>query len=727
MLQLRLVWAAVIVGLTFSEEIFSLSQLTPSQFNLALCKLMGFSNWQVDAAAITCELNLELMEKFDDFKFVTGRMLEQALAQSDLSNVEYNYPTTFAHSNQSVLASILNRLDPIVLSPEVALACDNLPLNQNRLSVKAALLWPEVCEVYRQKFQERIKQEQAAAKEAAEKEVAEKEAAEKEAAAKAAADAASADAAPADAASAEAAPAEPTAAPQEQNEVQPALEAAAQEASEAETPEEAPEQDAVTEESAATDEIPCDVVVEDPILEEIQAQLVAQHRYQGRKVKLHFIMGWDGNDASMLWSLNTIHYQSGIVDSGLTDVLRDVFVYEWFDKQSADFKAALGAQSCDLDALYQSLELSDIVFLPDGKSVLWYRLTKPLLGPTVEGFGVDIDPPFKHNYAIGVKHVFMGKLEDYPTINLYRTMLSHEGLKSVVTGCHFTPPDNISPFSLEETTQQMTFINDAYLIFDLPLKLTPGSKHKIKNIEVLVRYNEAEFDLDAITARLKQLQEQDLADIEQLNADIVSTIAEPIIAMKNQQEEKRRAKDPEYATYTFKDPIHRNEFTLKQFMQQYALTMDRIIINDHEFKFLFPTSLFAFSDKDDDKFQEDNKTLGLVHADAIVVTLVQQDSGLDFSSIDLVDCVQIPFGMHQNQDIATYNGHSLRDLLVDLNTPLDPQWQEWLNQIRSKVMELRAKASAPSIYDEVRARAREKTIKTRERRRQERKKKNKKK
>ena len=83
--------------------------------------------------------------------------------------------------------------------------------------------------------------------------------------------------------------------------------------------------------------------------------------------------------------------------------------------------------------------------------------------------------------------------------------------------------------------------------------------------------------------------------------------------------------------------------------------------------------------------------------------------------------------MHQNQDIATYSGHILRDLLVDLNTPLNPQWQEWLNQIRSKVMELRAKASAPSIYDEVRARAREKTIKTRERRRQERKKKNKKK
>ena len=693
-----------------------MSQLTPSQFNLALCKLMGFSNWQVDAAAITCELNLELMEKFDDFKFVTGRMLEQALSQSDLSTLEYNYPTTFAHSNQSVLASILNRLDPIALSPELALACDNLPLNQGRLSVKATLLWPEVCEVYRQKYQERIKQEQAAAKEAAEKEAAEKEAADKEAAEKA---------------STEAAPAESTAAPQDQAEpqVEAAAEEAAEEAPDAEAPD-ATEQAAKAEastEAAAEEEAPRDVVVEDPILAEIQAQLVAQHRYQGRKVKLHFISGWDGNDASMLWSLNTIHYQFGIVDSGLTDVLRDVFVYEWFDKKSAEFKAALGAQACDLDALYQSLELSDIVFLPDGKSVLWYRLTKPLLGPTVEGFGVDIDPPFKHNYAIGVKHVFMGKLEDYQTINLYRAMLSHEGLKSVVTGCHFTPADNISPFSLEETTQQMTFINDAYLIFDLPLKLNPGSKQKIKSIEVLMRYNESDFDLDAITARLKQLQEQDLADIEQLNADIVSTIAEPIIAMKNQQEEKRRAKDPEYATYTFKDPIHRNEFTLKQFMQQYALTMDRIIINDHEFKFLLPTSLFAFSDKDDDKFQEDNRTLGLVHADAIVVTLVQQDSGLDFSSIDLVDCVQIPFGMHQNQDIATYSGHSLRDLLVDLNTPLNPQWQEWLNQIRSKVMELRARASAPSIYDEVRARAREKTIKTRERRRQERKKKNKKK
>lgn len=680
-------------GHHLAEEIFSLSQLTPAQLSLALCKLMGLSHWQVnsDGAAITCELNLELMEKYGDFKFVTGSMLEQALSDDDLSTLEYRYPTTWMNRFQAVLVNPLNRNDLIALSPELIAALEKSPLTSGLNTIKSTDLWPQLYEAYVRKQKERALQ--------AKEELAAQQAEAKALAEQVQADNAAAEAAPA----APAAPVEPAA---------------------TETPVAAPEEGNAEAAEAAEAEELGDVVVDDPVLQEMQAELAAQHRYQGRKLKLHFIRGWDGKDASMLWTYSIMQYQLGVVDDGITDVMRDVIVYEWLDKQSADFKASLGAGACDLERLYQSLELSDIVFLPDGKAVLWYRLKEPLI-PGVEGFGVDIDPPFKRNYATGIKHVYMGKLEEHPTLVLYQAMLRHEGLKSIVTGVHYTPADNISPFSLEETSQQMTFINDAYLIFDLPLQVNSTKPSgKLKSIEVLVRYPEGGLNLDEVTARLKQLQEQDLADIEQLNVDIVNTIAEPIIAMKNQQEAKRRAHDPEYASYVFKDPIHRSEFTQARLMRQYPLTIERLILNDHELKFLFPTSLFAFSDKEDDKFQEHNNSLGLIHADAIVVTLTQEGSGLDFSSIDLADCVQIPFGMHQNQDVIAFDDQALTELLSALNTPVGADYHELIAAGRRKVREQRAAAAS---VNQVGQRAREKTKQTRERLRQARKKKNKKK
>lgn len=679
-----------------TEEIFSLNQLTASQLNLALCQLMGLDHWQVNSerAEITCELNLELMEKYGDFKFVTGSMLEQALQGADLTQLDYRYPTVFGAKVQSAVVNPLDHLDKIILSPELSLALENSSLSSSMGGIKSALLWPELYERYKQKLKARRQAEAAQAE--AQKAQQEQEQAPEQAPAEMQAPGA----APTESAgAAESAVGSDTAAAAAPADAGTAPEGAAEAAAE-----------------------PSDVACEDPILQEIKDELAAKHRYQGRKVKLHFIAGWDGSAASMLWAYTIIRNQMGIVDDGLTDMLRDVIVYEWFERQSQELKASLAG---DLDTLYQSLELSDIVFLPDGKSVLWYRLTQPLLGE-VEGFGLDIDPPYKRNYAIGLKHVYMGKLSDHPTLKLYQAMLAHEGLKSVVTGVHYTPNDNISPFSLEETSQQMTFINDAYLIFDLPLKTT--AKSQLKSLEVLVRLPESEQpNLDEVTARLKQLQEQDLSDFDQLNADIVSTIAEPIIAMKNQQEQKRCAKDPEYAGYTFKDPMHRNEFTYNRLMRQYPLNIERVVLSDNELKFLIPTSLFAFTDKEDDKFQEHNDTLGLVHADAIVVTLIQQGSGLDFSSIDLADCVQIPFGMHQNQDASFYEDNALRELLVDLSKELPVDWIDWLNDARVTLKEHTTKEAAPNPLADLRKRANDKAMKTRERLRQARKNKKKKK
>lgn len=677
-----------------TEEIFSLNQLTASQLNLALCQLMGLDHWQVNSerAEITCELNLELMEKYGDFKFVTGSMLEQALQGADLTQLDYRYPTVFGAKVQSAVVNPLDRLDKIILSPELALALENSSLSSSMGGIKSALLWPELYERYKQKLKARRQAEaaQAEAQKAQQEQAPEQAPAEMQAPGAAPTESAgAAESAVGSDTAAAAAPADAGTAPEG------AAEAAAE---------------------------PSDVACEDPILQEIKDELAAKHRYQGRKVKLHFIAGWDGSAASMLWAYTIIRNQMGIVDDGLTDMLRDVIVYEWFERQSQELKASLAG---DLDTLYQSLELSDIVFLPDGKSVLWYRLTQPLLGE-LEGFGLDIDPPYKRNYAIGLKHVYMGKLSDHPTLKLYQAMLAHEGLKSVVTGVHYTPNDNISPFSLEETSQQMTFINDAYLIFDLPLKTS--AKSQLKSLEVLVRLPESELpNLDEVTARLKQLQEQDLSDFDQLNADIVSTIAEPIIAMKNQQEQKRCAKDPEYAGYTFKDPMHRNEFTYNRLMRQYPLNIERVVLSDNELKFLIPTSLFAFTDKEDDKFQEHNDTLGLVHADAIVVTLIQQGSGLDFSSIDLADCVQIPFGMHQNQDASFYEDNALCELLVDLGKELPVDWIDWLNDARVTLKEHTTKEAAPNPLADLRKRAKDKAMKTRERLRQARKNKKKKK
>ena len=84
----------------------------------------------------------------------------------------------------------------------------------------------------------------------------------------------------------------------------------------------------------------------------------------------------------------------------------------------------------------------------------------------------------------------------------------------------------------------------------------------------------------------------------------------------------------------------------------------------------------------DDRYQGEGASLGIVHADAIVVSLELNGEGYDFSGIDLADCVQIPFGAHQNHDVDSYPEQGLSTLFSDLESPLPEGWKEsWVQTV----------------------------------------------
>ncbi len=160
--------------------------------------------------------------------------------------------------------------------------------------------------------------------------------------------------------------------------------------------------------------------------------------------------------------------------------------------------------------------------------------------------------------------------------------------------------------------------------------------------------------------------------------------------MKNEQEKRRRNRDPEYADYTFKDSMLPSDITVPRLLRNYKLNIERIIIDDeNSLRFMIPTNLFAFSDKADDQFVEVTDTLGLVHADAIVVTLSVNGDGLDITSIDLADCVQIPYGSHKSAEIKAYASDIADSLMADINNALPEGWKESWQEANAKAAESR--------------------------------------
>lgn len=625
-----------------------MSQLSSSQIDRALCKIQGFNNFKrMSAQELSCVLDLELLEKFSDFSFVSGTMLRYAVEHDGVSELKYEGIESPLAKMQLTMDMPLSPLDKIIVDEDISLLCrESHTVN----SIKTEYLLPDFYKFVQEKQEALREQEKADAETLRQERL--KAKAERKAALKnkkgkkAATDADAADAAAEESADKTALDANATAAQVAAN--------------------------------AAT-------AKEQSWSIEYQAECAAKHRYAGRKVQLHLFEDWQHNASSLLWSITLLqHHFMMDEDDGLPDVLRDVIVYEWVDKRSEQERLALGMgetlAKMSSEELYECLRLSDVVLLPDGKVVMWYSLDAkgPIADQGVEGFGVDIDPPFMQNYATGIKHVFAGSLDQHPTVQWYRQMLASKELQDVVQSVHYSPCDNISPYSEDETAPEMLFINNGYLIF--VMELTPEVNHvpEKKTIEVLVKEQKGRT-LESVVEQLKSLKNENFSDFEGLVTDIVDLITDPLVEMKNDQEAKRRARDEEYQSYTFKDPINRSEFTKAKLMRNFPLTIDRVVLSseeEKEVKFILQSDLFAYKDADDDRYQGENNSLGMVHADAIVVSLGLNGDGYDFNAIDLADCVQIPFGAHKNADAEAYQEKGLTDLLSDLDEPLPEGWQE---------------------------------------------------
>lgn len=605
-----------------------MSNLSVSQIERAICKVMGYEDFQHDVEhhEVTFKLNLELMEKYVDFKYLSGNMFTYALTNNELGDLVFDTPQAPNRPYQYLCSNPLDYMDKIVVSDDLAAF-----LHLNKVSVSnnsTQVIMPKLFE----SMEEFKKQEQAKTQALA------KLRKEQKAAAKKAAKAAKKGNAPA-------------------------------QDSKAELPENTELEKASSE--SLKDRINAHVA-------SYKSNLQENHRYQGRSIYIRMIGAKDDDFSSALMTLTIIHNQLQIVDDGITDVMRDVFVYEWFDKlaDKSQFK-----EVADLDELYKALELSNVLIFPDGKSVLWYDIKGNILGDNFSGFGVDVDPPYLSGYAVGIKHVFLGHIEDHPTLKLYQTMLAHEGLNKVAKSVHYCPSDNISPFDAQETSEQMIFINNGYLIFDL--ELSKGDEEKpAKTIEVLVKESD-NINFDELAQILANLKDNELSSFDVLCEDIINIIAQPIVDMKNKQEARRRARDPEYATYIFKDEVLSSNLNVPKLLRNYPLQVERLIKEDDgSLKLLILSRLFAFIDKDDNQFLENEESLGLVHADAIVVTLTREGDGLDVSSIDLADSVQVPYGSHNNNDVSSFKENKLLEVASCKDEGLpegwDKEWQEAL-------------------------------------------------
>ena len=199
--------------------------------------------------------------------------------------------------------------------------------------------------------------------------------------------------------------------------------------------------------------------------------------------------------------------------------------------------------------------------------------------------------------------------------------------------------------------------------------------------------------------------------------------------MKNDHEARRRNKDAEFAGLIFKDGIHRQEFTVEKLRQSYPLKIDRIVItSDEEIKFLINTNLFAYIEKPTGNAANGGDVLSLIHADCIMVTFIQGDNGLELSSIDITDGIQIPYGAHKNEDINLFTDGVLDSLVNDKHNYIDEDWdKEWNEAVaerRQKDQDINDRmAASKQEWLEFRQNSQAKTMKTRARLRKERKKK----
>lgn len=706
-----------------------MSRLLTSQINRAIFRVMGLDKFQLQEFEdhfheITFEWDLELMEKYDDFKYLSEDMFRKAVAQANMHEVDYPYPQPPKVNALPAIDSPLNPNEKIALDlpMNIFFELDKRPINVFKVSGLMPMM-SHFIEEY-----EALERKKQSEKMVAERKQKQAEKAKRKAEAKAA---------KANKVS------QPALSKEELKKAQESANAVAKayeklglnpDGSSAKSNERDTEvsksiasadESAKLNDNAAVNESNVegseDVTEAPSMMDVVCEKMAALHRYTGRKIYIRALPSRSGDLRSIEWCMSCLHQHLIVPENGITDLMRDLIVYKWFNNLEPE-QRALFPHDLSCADLHKSLILSDVIIFHDAKMTLWYALKNNICGSDIQGFGVDIDPPFKRNFAVSIKHIFSGKLADHPTVATYRKMIAHKRLNNVVTDVHYCQNDNLSPSSQEETSEQLSFINDAFMIFDMEINGVQGS------IEVLVK-DQLYDNLDAVAARLKDLKDNDLSDFDGLNSDIIELIAEPIVEMKNDHEARRRNKDAEFAGLIFKDGIHRQEFTVEKLRKSYPLKIDRIVItSDEEIKFLINTNLFAYIEKPSANSANGGDVLSLIHADCIMVTFIQGDNGLELSSIDITDGIQIPYGAHKNEDINLYTDGVLENLVNDKHNYIDEDWdKEWNEAVaerRQKDQDMNDRMVATNQeWLEFRQNSQAKTMKTRARLRKERKKK----
>lgn len=699
-----------------------MSRLLTSQINRSICRVMGLDKFQLQEfedhfPEITFEWDLELMEKYDDFKYLSEDMFRKSVAKADMHTVDYPYPEPPKVKALPAIDSPLSPNEKIALDLPMSIffELEGQPIN----AFKTSALMPMMSQFIEEyEAQERKKQSE---KMVAERKQKQAEKAQRKAEAKAAK------------------AIKRTEVTQSKEELKKAQESANAVAKAYEklglnpdgssikpadkAPQSSKNNDSVESAAATVCEAPSAQSADKSpsMMEVVCEKMRAMHRYSGRKIYIRALPSRSNDLRSIEWCVSGLHQHLIVPEHGITDLMRDLIVYKWFGNLQSPERDLFDKNLSCAD-LYKSLFLSDVIIYHDGKMTLWYALKNGICGSNIQGFGVDIDPPYKRNFAVSIKHIFYGKLAEHPTVSIYRKMIAHDRLNEVVNDVHYCQNDNLSPYAQDETSDQLSFINDAFMIFDMDIKGVQGK------IEVLVKDSLYE-DLDAVATRLADLKENDLSDFDALNADIIDLIAEPIVEMKNEQEARRRNKDPELTGRIFKDGIHRQEFTIEKLQKSYPLKIDRIVItSEEEIKFLINTNLFAYVEKPSANSTNSNDVLSLIHADCIMVTFIQGENGLELSSIDLTDGIQIPYGAHKNEDINLFTAGVLDNLVNDKHTYIaddwDAEWNDAVQKRHQRDQDLNDRmAATQQEWMVFRKNVQTKTMKTRARLRKERKKK----
>lgn len=596
-----------------------MSYLPKAQIDRILCNLMGYKDFELqrDGSEITFTLDLESMDRFNDFSFVSSEMFTKAAQGVDPRQIKYDAPESPRAANQFGVDAPFDPLGKIYVDRKLQHLLKLASYEVKAIPTKNCM--PQ--------FYEAIKEFEA----------------------------------------------------KEQEQISAHALAIRNKRDEIKAAKKAKDEALLSKLDAELNELeaaPASTLDINEAVENFREENFEKKRhYKDHNLYIRILKGWDETDLSSVYlTLRMIRDHLYLKENGITDIMQDVIVYEWFNKLN-ERQRSLYPEKVNLDRFYRGMRLTNVIIFPDGKAILWYTLLDRVLGNDILGVGVDIDPPFNEGYATGIKHVHIGTLEDHPTLLHYRELYSSEQLEDLVKSVHYCADDNISPFSFEETGRQLVFINDPYVVFDLELGSQENNKKKV--IEVMFK-SSPNFSLQRTIDRIIELKENELSDFDSLMKEMMEGVAEPVIEIKNDQEAKRRRNDPEYEGLTFVDPIHHSDFTRAKFERNYPLNVERAVIcDDGVIKFIMPTPLFSYHDKADEMQDTEEDTLNLIHADAIVVTLSRHNDQYEFTSIDLADCVQIPVGMHHNREVDGLHIDALNEILADLREP-DENWdKEW--------------------------------------------------